>query len=70
VGPRAGLDAVAKRKIPILKTYPCLYAFFPSALDGSEWSASRPGRFTPRERDPGTQWIVGFTKKTAHIKGQ
>jgi hypothetical protein len=24
------------------------------ALDGDEWSASRPGRFTPRERAPGT----------------
>jgi hypothetical protein len=23
-----------------------------SALDGGEWSASRPGRFTPRERAP------------------
>jgi hypothetical protein len=29
-----------------------------SALDGGEWSASRPGRFTPRERAPGTHWIV------------
>jgi len=27
-----------------------------SALDYGEWSASRPGRFTPRERAPGTQW--------------
>jgi hypothetical protein len=25
-----------------------------SALDGGEWSASHPGRFTPRERAPGT----------------
>jgi hypothetical protein len=24
------------------------------------WSASRPGRFTPRERDSGTHWIGGF----------
>jgi hypothetical protein len=31
-----------------------------SALDGGEWSASRPGRFTPRERAPGTHWIVGW----------
>jgi hypothetical protein len=23
-----------------------------SALDGGEWSASRPGRFTPRKRAP------------------
>jgi hypothetical protein len=30
-----------------------------SALDGGEWSASRPGRFTPRERAPGTHWIGG-----------
>jgi hypothetical protein len=31
-----------------------------SALDGREWSASRPGRFTPRERAPGTHWIGGW----------
>jgi len=24
-----------------------------------EWSASRSGRFTPRERVPGTHWIGG-----------
>jgi hypothetical protein len=30
-----------------------------SALDGGEWSASHPGRFTPRERAPGTHWIGG-----------
>jgi hypothetical protein len=28
-----------------------------SALEGGEWSASRPGRFTPRERAPITYWI-------------
>jgi hypothetical protein len=28
-----------------------------SALDGGEWSASRPGRFTSSERSPGTYWI-------------
>jgi hypothetical protein len=28
-----------------------------SALDGGEWLASRPGRFTPRERASGTHWI-------------
>jgi hypothetical protein len=31
-----------------------------SALDGGEWSASRPGRFIPRERVPGTHWIGGW----------
>jgi hypothetical protein len=34
--------------------------FLTSALDGCEWSASRPGRFTPREMAPGTQWIGGW----------
>jgi len=27
-----------------------LHAFLTSALDGGEWSASRPGRFTSQER--------------------
>jgi hypothetical protein len=31
-----------------------------SALDGGEWSASRPGRLTPRERAPGAHWIGGW----------
>jgi hypothetical protein len=32
-----------------------------SALTGGEWSGSRrPGRFTPRERAPGTHWIGGW----------
>jgi hypothetical protein len=34
--------------------------FLKSALDGSEWSASRHGRFTPGERFPGTHWIAGW----------
>jgi len=25
-------------------------------MEVSEWSASRPGRFTSRERSPGTRW--------------
>jgi len=33
---------------------------FTSALDGDEWSATRPGRFTPRKRAPGTHWIGGW----------
>jgi hypothetical protein len=32
-----------------------LHAFLTSALDGGEWSASRPHCFTPRERAPGPQ---------------
>jgi hypothetical protein len=31
-----------------------------SALVGSEWSDSRPGRFTFRGRAPGTHWIGGW----------
>jgi hypothetical protein len=31
-----------------------------SALRGGEWAASHPGRFTPRERTPGTFWIGGW----------
>jgi hypothetical protein len=34
--------------------------YLTSALDRGEWLASRPGRFTPRERDPGTHWIGGW----------
>jgi hypothetical protein len=34
--------------------------YLTSALDGGEWSASRPGRFTPRERAPGVHWIGGW----------
>jgi hypothetical protein len=37
---------------------PCI--LLTSALDGVEWSASRTGRFTPRERAPGTHWIGGW----------
>jgi hypothetical protein len=31
-----------------------------SALDGGEWSDSRPGRFTSKERTPVTHWIGGW----------
>jgi hypothetical protein len=37
-----------------------LHAFLTSALHGGEWSASRAGRFTPREKAPGTHWIGGW----------
>jgi hypothetical protein len=36
-----------------------------SALDGREWSDSRPCRFTPRERAPGTHWIGGWVDPRA-----
>jgi len=40
-----------------------LHAFWNTALDGFEWSASRSGRFTFGERSLGSHWIgswVGF----------
>jgi hypothetical protein len=37
-----------------------LHAFLTSALDGGEWSASCPDRFTHRERAPDTYWIGGW----------
>jgi hypothetical protein len=36
-----------------------LYALSTVALDAGEWLTSRTGRFTPRERAPGTHWIGG-----------
>jgi hypothetical protein len=38
-----------------------------SGLDGGEWSASRLGRFTPRERAPGTHWIGGWVGPRADL---
>jgi hypothetical protein len=35
------------------------HVFLTSAVVGGEWSASRSGRFTLRERAPGTNWIGG-----------
>jgi hypothetical protein len=31
-----------------------------STLEGSEWSASRPGPFTSRDKAPGTRWRGGW----------
>jgi hypothetical protein len=36
------------------------HVFLTSAQVGGEWSASRPGRFSPKERAPGTHWIGGW----------
>jgi hypothetical protein len=36
-----------------------------SGLDGGEWTASRPGRFTSRERAPSTHWIGGWVGSRA-----
>jgi len=42
----------APRHEDVLGSGGALHAFLTSALDGGERSASRPGRFTPRERAP------------------
>jgi hypothetical protein len=38
-----------------------------SVLDVGEWSASRPGRFTPRERPPGSHSIGGWVGSWAGL---
>jgi hypothetical protein len=37
-----------------------IHVLLTSALVGGEWSASRPGCFTPWGRDPGTHWKGGW----------
>jgi hypothetical protein len=37
-----------------------IHIFLTLSLAGSELSASRPCRFTPEERAPGTHWIGGW----------
>jgi hypothetical protein len=44
-----------------------LYSFLTSALDGGKWSASRPGRFTAREKASGTHRIGGWVGPRAGL---
>jgi hypothetical protein len=44
-----------------------IHVFLTSALAGSEWSASRPCRFTPGERAPGARWIGGWVGPRAGL---
>jgi len=37
-----------------------LHALLTSELDGGEWPASRPGRFTRGDRAPDNHWIVSW----------
>jgi hypothetical protein len=39
-----------------------IHIFLTSELVGGEWSASRPGCFTPEERASGTPWIGTYIK--------
>jgi hypothetical protein len=43
------------------------HVFLTSALVRGEWSASRPDRFTPGERAPGTHWIGGWVDPRAGL---
>jgi hypothetical protein len=44
-----------------------IHIFLTLALAGGEWSASRPGHFTPWERAPGTHWIGGWVDPRAGL---
>jgi hypothetical protein len=44
-----------------------IHIFLTSALAGDEWSASGSGRFTPGERDPGSQWVGGWVDPRAGL---
>jgi hypothetical protein len=43
------------------------HVFLTSALVGGEWSASRPGWFTPEEGAPGTHWRGGWVGPRAGL---
>jgi hypothetical protein len=44
-----------------------IHIFLTSALDGGEWSASRPGSFTPGERAPATHLIGSWVDPKAGL---
>jgi hypothetical protein len=44
-----------------------IHIFLTSALAGGEWSASRPGRYIPGERAPGTHRIGGWVDPRAGL---
>jgi hypothetical protein len=44
-----------------------MHVFLTLKLVGGEWSASRPCRFNPGEKPPGTQWTGGLVGLRAHM---
>jgi hypothetical protein len=44
-----------------------VHIFLTSALVGSEWSGSRPGRFIPGERAPDSRWRGGWVDSRAGL---
>jgi hypothetical protein len=64
------------KSYPVCNQVPChedmgvevqLHTFLTLALNGSEWSASRPNHFTLGERVPGTHWIRDWVGPTASL---
>jgi hypothetical protein len=45
-----------------------IHIFLTSALVGGEWSASRPGHFTPREKAPDNHCIGGWVDPRAGLE--
>jgi hypothetical protein len=43
------------------------YSYWTSALDGGEWSASRPGRALPPGKGPPVHWIGGWVGPRAGL---
>jgi hypothetical protein len=46
------------------------YSFLTSAVEGGEWSASRPGRIYPRGRAPGTHCTGGWVGPRAGLDAE
>jgi hypothetical protein len=44
-----------------------LHSFLTWAVDGVEWSAAYPDRYTPRERAPSSHWIGGWMGPTTSL---
>jgi hypothetical protein len=62
--PRMYLLGTTRQIVPVLATKAYerveveLRSFLTTAVDGGEWSAPGPSRFTPEVRGPATHWIV------------
>jgi hypothetical protein len=65
---------IYKKKVKLTKNYAIKtyggddvqsHVFLTSVIVGGEWSASRPDRFIPRERAPGTHWIGSWVDPRA-----
>jgi hypothetical protein len=44
-----------------------IHTFLTSALAGGKWSVSRPCRFAPGGRSPGSHWIGGWVRPRASL---